>query len=121
MKNFNFEIMNVNEYLINHKKEFNIEIGKKIREYRKINNITTKEFAFRSMMSQTYIIQIENGIYGLTLSKFITICNSLGIAPSQILNDFVYVEKNNEILLFNEVQKEKNISKNIINYLKCKQ
>ena len=116
----NFEIVNVNEYLIKHKKEFNIEIGKKIREYRKLNNITTKELAYRTMMSQTYVIQIENGIYGLTLSKFITICNSLEISPNKLLNEFLFSENYNEEVLYEEIQNNKNISKNVINYLKYK-
>lgn len=118
MFNSNSEIISVNQYIINHKKELNIEIGNKIREKRKQKNITTEQLALRSIMSTTYIIQIEKGIYGLTLTKFLTICNALEIQPNQILNDFLYGGKINEDIFYNELQNSKNISKNIINYLK---
>lgn len=121
MFNSNNEIVNVNQYINNHKKKFNIEIGAKIREYRKSNNITTEQLAFRSIMSPSYIIQLENGIYGLTLNKFIIICNALEIEPNYFLDEFIYGSKKNKDILYNELQNNKNISKNIINYLKDKE
>lgn len=120
MFNSNSEIININQYITNHKKNFNIEIGYQIRESRKSKNITTEQLALRSIMSPSYIIQIEKGVYGLTLNKFITICNALEVNPNEVLGDFVYGCKNNEDILYNELQNNKNISKNIINYLKNK-
>lgn len=118
MFNSNAEIINVNQYIFNHKKDFNNQIGKKLREIRSERNISTEILAQRTMMSPSYIIQIENGINGLSLNKFIILCNALEINPNELLEDFMYGCKNNEDILYYELQKDKNISMNILNYLK---
>ena len=69
----NLETIGVNQYIFNHKKEFNIEIGLKIKQIRTSKNITTEQMAFRTMMSPSYIMQIENGTNGVTLNKFVII------------------------------------------------
>lgn len=120
MYNSNLETLKVNQYIFNHKKEFNKEIGLKIKEIRISKNISTSDLAMRTMMTPTYIIQIENGIYGLTLNKFIIICNALEVNPNNILEDFTFGSKQNEDILFNELQQGKNISENIENYMKNK-
>ncbi len=120
MYNSNSETLKVNQYIFNHKKDFNKEIGLKIKEIRISKNISTSDLAMRTMMTPTYIIQIENGIYGLTLNKFIIICNALEVNPNNILEDFTFGSKQNEDILFNELQQGKNISENIENYMKNK-
>ncbi len=120
MYNSNSETLKVNQYIFNHKKDFNKEIGLKIKEIRISKNISTSDLATRTMMTPTYIIQIENGIYGLTLNKFIIICNALEVNPNNILEDFTFGSKQNEDILFNELQQGKNISENIENYMKNK-
>lgn len=118
MFNSNLETVSVNQYIFNHKKEFNIEIGSKIKELRIKKNITAEQMATRTMMAPSYIMQIENGTNGVTLNKFVIICNALEIEPKEILDDFLFGSKTNDDLIYNELQKEKNLSKNIINYLK---
>lgn len=118
MFNSNLETIGVNQYIFNHKKEFNIEIGSKIKELRTKKNISADQMAARTMMAPSYIMQIENGTNGVTLNKFVIICNALEIEPKEILDDFLYGSKTNEDLIYNELQKDKNLSKNIINYLK---
>ncbi len=113
----NLETIGVNQYIFNHKKEFNIEIGLKIKQIRTSKNITTEQMAFRTMMSPSYIMQIENGTNGVTLNKFVIICNALEIEPKEILDDFLFGPKTNEDLIYEELQKGKNISKNILDYL----
>ncbi len=120
MYNSNLETVKVNQYIFDHKKEFNEEIGLKIKEIRLSKNISTSEIATRTMMSPTYILQIENGIYGLTLNKFMIICNALEVEPKEILDDFIFGSKYNEDTLYRELQNEKNLSKNISNYMKNK-
>ena len=120
MYNSNSETLKENQYIFNHKKDFNKEIGLKIKEIRISKNISTSDLAMRTMMTPTYIIQIENGIYGLTLNKFIIICNALEVNPNNILEDFTFGSKQNEDILFNELQQGKNISENIENYMKNK-
>ena len=109
MFNSNLETIGVNQYIFNHKKEFNIEIGSKIKELRTKKNISADQMAARTMMAPSYIMQIENGTNGVTLNKFVIICNALEIEPKEILDDFLYGSK---------TKKDKNLSKNIINYLK---
>lgn len=118
MFNSNLETVGVNQYIFNHKKEFNIEIGSKIKELRTKKNISADQMAARTMMAPSYIMQIENGTNGVTLNKFVIICNALEIEPKEILDDFLYGSKTNEDLIYNELQKDKNLSRNIINYLK---
>ncbi len=118
MFNSNLETIGVNQYIFNHKKEFNIEIGSKIKELGTKKNISADQMAARTMMAPSYIMQIENGTNGVTLNKFVIICNALEIEPKEILDDFLYGSKTNEDLIYNELQKDKNLSKNIINYLK---
>ncbi len=118
MFNSNFETVNVNQYIFNHKKEFNIEIGSKMREIRIRKKFSTEQVATRTMMTPSYIMQIENGTNGVTLNKFVIICNALEIEPKDILDDFLFGCKTNEDILYNELQNEKNLSRNIINYLK---
>lgn len=118
MFNSNMETLNVNQYIFNHKKEFNIEIGSKIKEIRVKKNISAEQMAIRTMMAPSYIMQIENGTNGVTLNKFVIICNALEIEPKDILDDFLYGSKTNEDLIYNELQNDKNLSKNVMNYLK---
>ena len=118
MQNFNSEIINVNQYIFKHKQKFNIEIGGELKEIRKQRNISLEELASRTMMAPSYIAQIEKGVNGITLSKFIMICNALEIKPQEILTDFLYLSYENQ--LYEEFQCEKNIIKNISYYLKHK-
>ncbi len=120
MYNSNLETLKVNQYIFNHKKEFNKEIGLKIKEIRISKNISTSDLATRTLMTPTYIIQIENGIYGLTLNKFMIICNALEVEPKDILDEFVFGSKMNEDILYKELQNGKNLSENISNYMKNK-
>ncbi len=52
--------------------------------------------------------------------KFIFICNALKQKPNHFLDNFLYYDDDNEDLLFKELQKDKNISKSLINYMKNK-
>lgn len=116
----NADIIKVNEYIIKHKKEFNKEIGKLIKLNRIQKNVDSKTFSERTMISENYIRQIENGSYGLTLSKLIIISNALEIPPYDIIDNFTFSYKKIEDLLYNKLQNNKNISKNIFDFLKEK-
>lgn len=120
MYNSDVETFKVNQYIFKHKKEFNIEIGVIIKEIRKKKNISLEQMSYRTMMSPSYIMQIEKGVNGITLNKFIIICNALEISPKEILEDFLY-DSEKENCYINQLQNEKNISKNIIEYLKNKE
>lgn len=120
MYNNNLEVVKVNQYIQKHKKEFSEEIGATIRNYRKKQNISINSLAERSMMTSAYISQIEKGNNGLSLAKFIMICNSLEVEPNKLLENVIFGGKENDDLIYNELQKEKNLSKNILEFMKQK-
>ena len=113
MYNSNIETIKVNQYLKNHRKEFNEEIGITLKKHRIMNGVTTNKLSERAMMTISYINQIENGSNGLSLAKFIMICNALEAEPEKIIEKFTFGCKKNEDLFYNELQKEKNLSKNV--------
>ena len=104
----------------NHKKEFNKEIGYKIKEIRVKKNISMEQIASRAIMVPPHITQLEKGINGMTLNKFVIICNALEISPQDVLECFLFGGKINEDLLYNKLQEEKNLSKNILEFMKQK-
>ena len=120
MSNLDSEIIKVNEYFLDRKEEFNIEVGEKIRKLRTMKGFSINDIALRAVSSPAYIIQVENGKYGLSLSKFISICNSLELSPNEVLEEFLYGGKTNEDILYNKLQQGKNISKNIFDYMREK-
>ena len=111
-------IIKINEYFINHKSYLNKEVGENIRKIRKQKRISRADFSERSGISLSYMNQIETGEYGLTLIKLINICNALEISPNELLNEFIIGANTKEDKIYNELQKDKNISLNILNYLK---
>ena len=120
MNNIENDIIEVNQYISNHKKEFNKEIGLNLKLIRLNKGITLEKMGELTMMAPTYIAQIENGVNGISLNKFIVFCNALKINAQEILNEFIYTKDINEDILYEEIQGSKSISKNIIKYIKRK-
>jgi transcriptional regulator with XRE-family HTH domain len=110
----------VNQYLVKHKDEFNKDIGGIIKDIRTSKKISIEEFSNMVSTSSSYVCQIEHGNNGLSLIKFLLICNALKEKPNHFLNSFLYYDDDNEDILFRELQKGKNISRNLINYMKNK-
>lgn len=119
MNNKYSDVLTVNSYILSHKEDFVKDIGEVLKQERIARNITIEEVALRTKSSPSYISQIEKGTYGLSLIKFITVCNAIE-ANESILERFLYAGKKNEDFLYYELQKGKNISKNIIDYMKEK-
>lgn len=120
MRQIENNIITVNQYIYNHKKEFNKEIGEKLKEIRLNKKISMECMSSRCLMSSSHLKQIENGINGITLNKFIIICNALEINPQEILEEFVLISTINDNILFLNLQRNKNVSKNIIEFMKNK-
>ena len=120
MNNKSSDILNVNNYILDHKEDFIKDIGEIIKSERTNKKITLEEMALRTKTSTSYITQIEKGTYGLSLIKFITICNALEV-NEKIFEKFLYAGKESEDKLYYELQNGKNLSRNIINYLKYKE
>ncbi len=114
------KITAVNQYLMKHKDNFNFEIGTAIKEIRCSKDISVGTFSRMIYTSNSYASQIEQGSNGLSLIKFILICNALKVKPDQFLNNYIYFEEDNEDILYKELQQSKNISNNMINYMKNK-
>lgn len=112
------QISLVNEYLNKNKSKFNKEIGETIKEKKREMNMTNKILSDRSNISQLYLSQIEDGKYNISLLKFITICNSLEVYPNEILEEFLLGCKENEDRFFYISKKNKNMSRNLIDYIK---
>lgn len=114
----NNEISIINKYLNDNKKSFNIEIGELIKQEKELRKIKSSILAERSAMSPLYLSQIESGKYNISLLKFLTICNALEIYPNKLLESFLIGCKKDDDELYYLSQKSKNISKNIIDYMK---
>lgn len=115
----NSEIIKINDYIINHKNEFTKEFGEEVRRLRDEKGITAEELAERAVTTVSYLRQIECGEYGISLTKFIALCNALEINPSILVSNFIVGDKNDD-LLYNELQESKNITENIVRYMKNK-
>lgn len=111
------DIIRVNQYIYDHKKTFNEEIGSRIKSFRKINNVTIEEFSEKSLMSINQLSHLENGNNGITLNKFIIICNSLCCKPNTLLEPYIFSANYNEDLFYNEIQNDKSLPRNLLNYL----
>lgn len=114
------KITAINQYLLKYKENFNKDIGTIIKDIRFNKNISVEVFSGMISTSNSYVSQIEQGSNGLSLIKFILICNALKIKPNKLLDNFIYFDDDNEDILYNELQQDKNISENVINYIKNK-
>ena len=71
-----------------------INVGEKIQELRKINNMTAKELAQRTEVSPSFISAIENNSTKLSLATLKHICDILGVSLSEFFStDLTPVEK----------------------------
>lgn len=114
----NDEISIINQYLSKNKNEFNKEIGKMIKKEKENKELKNMELAERSFISPLYLSQIENGRYNMSLIKFISICNSLEVYPNELLEPFLVGCKKEEDKFYYLLQKDKNISNNLFEYIK---
>ena len=120
MKNISLDILKVNNYIITHRNEFNKEIGNMIKEWRTKRNISIEDMSCLTLMGPSYINQLEKGVNGISLNKFILICNALEIDLKEALEMYLYTKESNEDILYQELQKGKNVSLNIVEFMKNK-
>lgn len=120
MKNVSLEVLKVNNYVATHRTEFNKEIGNMIKEWRIKRNLSIEEMACLTFMGPSYINQLEKGTNGISLNKFILICNALEINLKEVLEMYLYTKESSEDYFFKELQEGKNISENVLNFMKYK-
>ena len=116
----NMEVLKVNSYIITHRQEFNKEIGNMIKEWRIKKKLSVEEMGAMTMMAPSYINQLEKGTNGVSLNKFILICNALEIDLKEVLQMYLYIKETNEDILYRNLQTGKNISQNILDFMKDK-
>lgn len=120
MENISLDILRVNNYITTHRAEFNKEIGNMIKEWRVKRNLSIEEMATMTLMAPSYINQLEKGTNGISLNKFILICNALEIDLKEVLQMYLFTKETNEDILYKKLQERKNISKNILDFMKDK-
>ncbi|OGG13320.1 transcriptional regulator [Candidatus Gottesmanbacteria bacterium RIFCSPHIGHO2_01_FULL_39_10] len=59
--------------------------GKNIRKYRKLQNISQEELAFRSNLHRTYISDIERGQRNVSLDNIDKLAKALNIKITKLL------------------------------------
>jgi transcriptional regulator with XRE-family HTH domain len=62
-------------------------LGQRIRQQRKLMEMTQEELASVSDVSTSYIGHIERGIKHCSLETLVCICNALNIPPNSLLQD----------------------------------
>lgn len=63
-----------------------MEVGNRIQELRKINNMTAKELSKRIDVSPSFVSAIENNSTKLSLATLKHICDTLGVSLSEFFN-----------------------------------
>ena len=120
MSDYVFDITDINSYMLQQKVKFNQELGANLRKMRKLKKVSLNELSNKTMISSTYLSQIEKGEYGISLFKFVTLCNTLETNIEDLLENFIIGSKINEDILIEKLQEKKDISSNILEYMKYK-
>ncbi|MES1045570.1 helix-turn-helix transcriptional regulator [Heyndrickxia oleronia] len=76
-----------------------VNVGKKIKELRKIRNLTGVELADRAFISQSYLSDIERDKTKPSLDTLFTICNVLDISLAAFFSDSFEVDINEQLKL----------------------
>ena len=80
-----------------------VEIGSKIRAYRKIKNLSQEQLAEKVWISTTHMSHIETGTTKLSLPVLVDISNALGVGIDDLLDTEANAQKKNTANNINEV------------------
>ena len=88
----------------------NLKIGKKISEYRRIHNLTIKEFSELTNLSSALLSQLERGMGNPSLSALQSIASALNVSLSSlfeedITNESLILRKEDRKTIYNPDQK----------------
>jgi transcriptional regulator with XRE-family HTH domain len=67
--------------------EINIKFGSRVRELRKLKNLSQEELAFRADLHRTYIGMIERAEKNITLLNIEKIANALEVSINDLFNE----------------------------------
>ena len=82
-----------------------MDIGKRLKAYRNINQMTQDELGHRTNLSKSYISQLENNKVQATVECFLHILSVLDVSPSEFFNsenDEQIIHKHNDQTIVNE-------------------
>ena len=88
----------------------NLKIGKKINEYRRIHEITIKEFSQMTNLSSALLSQLERGMGNPSLSALQSIASALNVSLSslfeeEVTNESLILRKEDRSTIYNPDQK----------------
>lgn len=88
----------------------NLKIGKKISEYRRIHNLTIKEFSNITNLSSALLSQLERGVGNPSLTALQSIASALNISLSSLFeedvtNESLILRKEDRKTIYNPDQK----------------
>ncbi|WP_407372062.1 helix-turn-helix domain-containing protein [Carnobacterium sp.] len=84
-----------------------MEIGNRIQELRKLNNMTAKELSERINVSPPFISAIENNSTKLSLKTLTHICDALGVNLSEFFNPEISPVEQKLIFQIKQLPEEK--------------
>ncbi|MCG8542336.1 MAG: helix-turn-helix domain-containing protein [Clostridia bacterium] len=64
-----------------------VMFGKRIKEIRKLKNITSNKLAELCEIEPSFVRQIESAAKYPSIPVFVRLCNALGISPEYLLKD----------------------------------
>ena len=79
--------------------ELNINLGKKIKDYREYNSFTQEYVSKELDLATNHYGRIERGENSCTINNFIKLCNILKITPNELLIDFLNT-KNDDFFIY---------------------
>ena len=88
----------------------NLKIGKKISEYRRVHNLTIKEFSELTNLSSALLSQLERGMGNPSLSALQSIASALNVSLSSlfeedITNESLILRREDRKTIYNPDQK----------------
>lgn len=103
-------------------KDFNLEYGKILNNYRKKNHLTQENVSELTGLAPRYISQIERGELKGTIKTLISFCNAYQITPNDLLINFLdtkdMIDKNSYDYKINKLSvRDKGILDGLIDYL----
>lgn len=64
-----------------------LSIGKLLKQYRVLKNISQEKLALDSGIDRTYISLLEKGKRNITVKMLFLLCKTLEVKPSEFLNE----------------------------------
>lgn len=65
-----------------------VRLGKRIRQLRSARGLSQEELANLTKIDRSYMGGIERGEHNTTMRKFLQICDTLEMTPSEVFEDF---------------------------------